>query len=73
MRGIPLRKVLLITWACALVFGLTFQASKVEAMHSSCSQTCADECGGSCGSAYQVGDCCFYRCAGGGGGSVCDV
>ena len=67
-RSINWKKVLLISWAILLTFGLSFQASQAEALHGPCADECAANCE-DCALYHQWGCKCFWRCEEGGGGS----
>ena len=56
MRNIGWKRILIIAWACALMFGLVYQAEVAEAAHSDCSGECAMICG--------AGNCFLYSANG---------
>jgi len=71
-RSLSWKRLLLVAWACALAFGLSFQATEAEAVHSSCNAQCKVDCGGSCVGAIRVGCSCYWACPDGSGGeSTC--
>lgn len=66
-----LRKWILIAWACALAFGLSYQLAEAEAAHSSCRVACKVACGAdNCSTYVQVGCTCHYLCKDGGSGAA---
>ena len=67
------KKWVLIVWAVALVFGLSFETSHATALDSSCIGQCNDDCGrGNCDDAIKVGCSCYWQCSDGStGSSIC--
>ena len=67
------KKLLLLVWACALAFGITFQSARAEATHSRCTSACARDCGsGNCAGAFSSGCSCLWTCEDGSTGeSIC--
>ncbi len=65
------RRNLVIAWACALAFGLSFTYEQAEAAHAGCGSTCRAQCGGrNCDYYVQEGCTCYYYCADGDEGST---
>lgn len=72
MRRFGFKKILLLVWACALAFGLTFQAAEASARHAAtCSQQCNAQCkkSGDCGAYNGNGCSCDWLCGDGTEGS----
>ena len=67
-RSTNWKKVILITWAVLLIFGLAFQADQAAALDSSCGSECRSDCD-RCAFFFGHGCNCRWRCVGGGGGS----
>lgn len=66
------KQLLLLVWACALAFGLTFQVSQAEAAHAGCYSGCVRVCKshGGCDAAVSMGCNCAWACGDGTGGSA---
>ena len=67
------KRVVLLVWAVALVFGLSFQAAQVQAAHTDCSNTCDKMCGNDkCGGYFETNCGCAWACTNGSSGhTVC--
>lgn len=66
-----LRTWILVAWACALSFGLTYQLGEVAALHASCRAACKTACGAdNCATYIQVGCTCHFLCKSGDAGAA---